>query len=82
MAVIFSSAVGVEISFIDWFWILAILNIVLLLPITIGGMGLREGALIGVLGMLSVPPEKAIVISFGFFGIQISRLLSGAFWRC
>jgi uncharacterized protein (TIRG00374 family) len=76
-ALSFSNAVGADVAYIDWFWIYAIMSVVLLLPVTIGGIGLREGTLIGMLGLLDVPPEKALSISFGFFGFYIIRAVVG-----
>jgi uncharacterized protein (TIRG00374 family) len=77
VSVTFSNAVGADVNYSDWFWINAILTVVLSLPVTIGGIGLREGTLIGMLGILNVPPEKAIVVSFGIFGINIFRAIVG-----
>lgn len=81
MGVVFSSAVGLDISLIDWFWIQAILSVALLLPITIGGIGVREGTLISVLCTLGATPEQAMVVSFGFFGQQIMRAVVGGIFE-
>lgn len=74
---ILSNSIEINVGFIDWMWIEAVLTMALLLPITIGGIGVREGTLIGVLGMLGVTPEKAIVISFALLGQQIVRAIPG-----
>lgn len=62
---------GIDISFFDWCWILGILSGLLVLPITIGGIGVREGSLVGLLGLFSIAPEKALALSFSVFGVQL-----------
>lgn len=64
--------VGIMVSFYDWCWMLSLLSIALLLPITLGGLGLREATLVGLLALFSVPSEKALALSFVLFGIQIA----------
>jgi uncharacterized protein (TIRG00374 family) len=70
-------AVQVDLGIIDWFWIETFLSILLLLPISIGGLGLREGTLMGLLGSLAVPPEKILIISFGLFAQLLMRAAVG-----
>jgi hypothetical protein len=71
---------GVKVSFFDWCWVLGVLSGLLVLPITIGGIGLREGSLVGLLGFFSIAPEKALALSFAIFGIQlIFAVIGGIF---
>lgn len=71
MTLILADQIGLTVSFVDWCWIWAVLSLVLLLPITIAGLGLREGTLIGILGLLGVLPAQAIALSLSLFGVQI-----------
>ncbi|MCP9455888.1 MAG: flippase-like domain-containing protein [Nitrospira sp.] len=68
---------GVTIAVPDWLWIFAMISVTVLLPITIGGIGVREGAFVGILGKLGVAPETALAISFTIFGLQILGALTG-----
>ncbi len=68
---------NLEVGFIDFCWIFAIVSVALLFPVTIGGLGLREGAFLGLLGWMSVSPDKALALSLSFFGIQILDALTG-----
>jgi len=81
---VLSRYLGVSIPFIDWFIIIGILNFVLLLPLTVAGIGLRDGTLVVIFGLYHVEPGLALTISLiglsyqlilGFFGflLEISR---------
>ncbi|MEO8146905.1 MAG: lysylphosphatidylglycerol synthase transmembrane domain-containing protein [Bacteroidia bacterium] len=74
---ILAHAISIEVSFTDWCWIQAVVSIVILLPVTIGGIGLREGSLIGLLGLFSVSAETALALSFALFSLQIIRAIAG-----
>lgn len=67
----------IDIPLIDWLWITAIVGVAVLLPISIAGIGLREGALVGTLGFLGVPGERAVALSFGVFAIVAFGALIG-----
>lgn len=69
---------GIDIPFYDWLWIIGLLSIVLLLPISIAGIGVREGTLVGVLAFLGFPAEKAMALSLSILGIQIIWAIVGA----
>lgn len=69
--VILSRGLDIKISFFDWCWILGILSGLLVLPITVAGIGVREVSLVGLLGFFMVAPEKALALSFSVFGIQL-----------
>ena len=55
---------GIVINFVDWCWIVAILSLALFLPISIGGIGVREASLVGTLGLFGVTTERALAFSF------------------
>lgn len=77
---IMSSQLAIEISFIDWCWIFAVVSAILILPISIGGIGVREGALVGTMGMMGVIPEKSLALSFSLFGFTILLAIAGGLW--
>lgn len=68
---ILSYGFGISISFLDWCWLLGFITVLLVLPITIGGIGVREGSLVGLLGFFMITPEKALALSFSIFGLQL-----------
>jgi len=77
--IIMLMARGIQIRtpFADLCWIYGIVSIAILLPLTIGGIGVREGTFIGILGQLGVASEKALALSLMIFGIQIFGALIG-----
>ena len=54
-----------------------ILTIILFLPISISGLGIRETTLIGFLGSLGVTSEKAVALSVLMLFIQILCAMLG-----
>lgn len=71
IAMVLSHAIGISVSFWDWCWIWGVLATALLLPITIGGLGVRDGVLVGILVWLHASPESALTLSLSLFGVQI-----------
>ena len=77
---ILSFGFAIEVSFFDWCWLSSLIAGLAVLPITIGGLGVREGSLVGLLGFFTVAPEKALALSFAVFGIQlIFAVIGGIF---
>lgn len=70
---------GYYIAFSEWLWITGFLVIIVLIPVTFGGLGLREGGLIVLLGYFSVPPDVALGSSLIVFGLQLLNVLIGFF---
>jgi uncharacterized protein (TIRG00374 family) len=65
---------GLQIPILDWCWVFGVVSVVTALPLTIGGLGLREGSFVGSLGLLGIVPEQSMAVSFAVF----SLLLAGA----
>ena len=72
-----SYGVGAGFNILDWLWIHTLLAFVLMIPFSLGGLGIREGSLIGLLGLIGVLPEQALAISFAFLAINIIQALVG-----
>jgi glycosyltransferase 2 family protein len=66
---------GVDIGFLEWCWISTIVSLIVLLPISIGGLGVREGGFLAVLSVLGIPAEKALSVSLSIFGIQCTGVV-------
>lgn len=69
---------GMNVSMFDWMWINAITTIVLLIPISFGGIGLREGTLSILLGMIGIDSNKAISVSLLMFLINVVFAMAGS----
>ncbi len=67
----------INIVFFDWCWIIMVMSIALLLPLTMAGIGVRDGTLIGLLGFLKISPDKALSLSFSLLEIQLITAIIG-----
>jgi uncharacterized membrane protein YbhN (UPF0104 family) len=71
---------GIPVSFFDLCWICAVQALLVLLPITIAGVGLRESGYVGMLGFLGVSASSSLALSLSIFSLQIiGALIGGAF---
>lgn len=68
---ILAAGFNIFLSLSDWCWIFATVSLALFLPVTIGGIGIREGAFLVLLGWLAVPAEQALALSLSLFGLQV-----------
>jgi uncharacterized protein (TIRG00374 family) len=79
-----SRDLNVVVGFFDWSWITAGLTLALFLPLTIGGLGIREGALIGILQLYGYGAETAVAISLTAFSFLLMLAAIGlgvALWQ-
>lgn len=72
---------GLEITLIDCLVLVPTVLLIMTLPISIAGWGVRETAMVGLFGLIGVPGEGALVLSvlFGLVGIA-TALPGGAVW--
>lgn len=77
IAYVFSSFLGVELLFSQFLIIMPIVYFVTVLPISLGGLGVREGTFVGILSLYSIESSVAIVISFLMYLVKISVGLVG-----
>jgi hypothetical protein len=83
LAVMFAAFLAAQALGIDvgWTAILAffpVVAIIQVIPVTIGGLGTREGALILLLGSLGVGSSDAIALGLLFYGVNLVVSLLGA----
>ena len=71
----FALSMDLPIPFIAMGWIRSVVLILTMLPISISGIGVREGALLFVLSSRGVPPAAALGLSLLFFS---GKLFTGA----
>jgi len=68
----------IEINPLDWIAINAIVSVVQILPVTVGGLGVREGAFGFILSLYGVPFSQAIV--FSLTGFALGAILTSLLW--
>jgi uncharacterized protein (TIRG00374 family) len=77
---LFAEAVGVHLTYLTIGWIRVVLQAVMMLPITVSGLGVREGSLVLLLQQYSVPPSQAVALSLVLFASGVlCNGIGGAF---
>lgn len=77
-AYIVAQALGMEIGILALLWIRSLVFVVTLVPITIAGIGVREAAFIGFLGIYGISAADALAFSLANFGLQLAIAAVGA----
>ena len=75
--ILFSHELGIILPLADWCWTVGLVSIAVLIPITFGGVGVREGTFAGVLSLQGVPIEKSIALSIAVFSISLLAAFIG-----
>lgn len=78
---VLARGLGIEVGLMDCLVLIPPVILVTTLPISIGGWGVREGAMVGAFALVGVPAESSLVLSI-LFGLtaMISSLPGGALW--
>ena len=78
--VVLAFSLGIQISFADMSWVFGFVSLALLIPVTFGGLGVREVSLVALLSLLGVAPVPTIALSLSVFSVQtIMALVGGLF---
>ncbi|GJL50356.1 lysylphosphatidylglycerol synthase transmembrane domain-containing protein [Candidatus Nitrospira salsa] len=78
--VIGASALEIELPLMTFVVIVPIIFLVSLIPISIGGLGVREAAFISLLGLVGVQAEAAFSLSVIMYVVNLVTTLPGAFF--
>lgn len=70
-------AISLNLNIFDLFWINALVSVILVLPITVMGLGLREGSFVFLLGLLGVTNSSALSLSLLVSVVYLFIGLSG-----
>jgi uncharacterized protein (TIRG00374 family) len=62
---------GIMLSPFAWLWIFALVSLAVLLPLSIGGIGVREGAFVGLLALFDIGTSAALALSLTVFSLQL-----------
>jgi uncharacterized membrane protein YbhN (UPF0104 family) len=75
-------SLGLPLSLADYLVFIPVVTVITLVPVSVGGWGVREGALVALLGLVGVPSHMALAFSvlFGFAGIVVSLPAFGFLW--
>jgi uncharacterized membrane protein YbhN (UPF0104 family) len=74
-------SLGLTVAFDQWFIVVPTVLLISMLPISIGGWGVREGAMVLALRGFGIPTEEALLPSILFGLCAVTATLPGAiFW--
>ena len=74
-------SLGLAMTFDQWFIVVPTVLLISMLPISVGGWGVREGAMVVALRGFGIPTEEALLLSILFGLCAVTATLPGAiFW--
>mgnify|MGYP001310513320 CR=1 FL=1 len=79
IAYIFSKAFNINIGFSAFLFVMPLVYIATVLPISLGGLGVREGTFAGLMSLYGVDVSTAIIISFLIYFVKIISGIIGYF---
>ena len=65
------AVLGIEVGFGDYVWIVALVTLAQILPITVAGVGVREGLFAFLLGQYGVTTETSLALSLVVFSVTL-----------
>jgi uncharacterized membrane protein YbhN (UPF0104 family) len=72
---------GIDVGFLTWLVVMPVVLLMSALPISIGGWGTREIAMVYMLGLFAVPPDLAAAVSIQFgLCTTIASLVGAPVW--
>lgn len=74
---LFAIAVQIDLPFASHGWIRTYIMLAMMLPISLAGLGVREGGMIVLLQLYGIPPQQALAFSFLLLGRSILLGLVG-----
>ena len=77
IVVILARGIGIEIRLLEWCWIFTLASIATFLPISLAGVGVREGTFVGLLALFRVAAEQALALSLSLLALQLLLGLIG-----
>ncbi len=76
---VLAHALGLALGVAAWSLVYASVSVLMLLPISVAGIGLREGGYVGLLALFGVSSDTALALSFTFLGYTlVGAMLGGA----
>ena len=76
--VVMAEALGLDIPLVYFAIFLPIVHFIVQIPISFGGLGVRETAFVWLFGLVGVPEAEAFTLSLGVFAITLLSTLPGA----
>lgn len=65
----------------SWLWVFTLVSLAVILPLSLGGIGVREGAFVGLLSLFDVRAPVALALSLTIFSLQLVAAGIGAIFE-
>lgn len=75
--VVLARSLGIEAGFVEFCLVVPLVWIVKLLPVSLNGLGVGEGAFVWLLGLFAVSPHQALAVALAMLGLQTALSLIG-----
>lgn len=69
--VLLGQSLGIVVDFTAWGWIRSAVVLATLIPVSVGGLGIRDGVLLYLLAQFGVPGDKALALATLIFGVMV-----------
>jgi uncharacterized protein (TIRG00374 family) len=70
-------SIGAQVNFVYYLLFIPIVFVLMLIPLSVGGLGVRESALIFLFSFAGVPSETSLSAGFIFHVLQLMALIPG-----
>ena len=77
---ILSTTMGLKVGFIEYCWIIPLMSVILLLPVSFAGVGLRDTSMASMLSIFDVNKGRSLVITMSMLMAQIVAALIGGLY--
>jgi hypothetical protein len=74
---VLSYSIGLQISLIHFFVFVPLINVLIMLPVSIGGIGVQEGAFIYFFSQVGVTSDEALTVALLFRALTIAVFIPG-----
>lgn len=74
---VLATGLDIPLGFTDYLLVVPLSMVAAVLPVAVAGVGPREAAIVGMLGVLGVAQERALALSLGFWAVVATMALVG-----
>lgn len=74
---VLAQSLHIPLAWNDACWIFAVVSLAVFLPLSLAGIGIREGAFVGTLHLLGISSGQALALSFSLFSFNLLTALIG-----
>jgi uncharacterized membrane protein YbhN (UPF0104 family) len=75
---VFATELGIPLDAFDLALVFSVVSLVVLLPLSIAGLGIREGTFAAILGLYGVGVSTSVALSLAVFSLQLLSACVGA----